>query len=323
MIIVTGAAGFIGKNLVDYLNRKGYKNLVLVDSLRKKNYFKNLLDLKYCDFINFENGMDYLKKSIESIEIEAIFHIGANADVLINDCNLMMDMNFEHSKFWFNVAKERQIPFIYASSSAVYGNSNCFKVSIKCEKPHNEYAFSKLVFDNYIRCNLNNLKNKVIGFRFFNVFGLGEFHKGKNASLPYRFFSFILDKEKGYIDLFDKKIERDYVWVRDVCEVLYNSWQLDIKNGIYNLGSGNPISHDKLANIIVEVLASEGLINKDEKDRYIKKIPMPQHLIDKFQFFTKAEDLLPWIKDITKNNEEKIKTYIKQLSERYKNDNKN
>ena len=324
MIIITGAAGFVGQNLVKYLNNQGYTNLILVDSLANKNYFKNLIGLKYCDFLNFEKGIDFVENSLSKYEnIDTIFHIGANADVLIEDCNIMMDMNFEHSKFWFEFAKKRNISLIYASSSAVYGNSNSFKVRAKDEQPHNEYAFSKLVFDNYVRCNLKTLNNKVIGYRFFNIFGLGEFHKGKNASLPYRFFNFIMDEKKGYIDLFDKEIKRDYVWVEDVCKILYITWKKDMPNGIYNLGSGNPISHEKLANIVIDIMREEGLLDIYTKDDvYIKKISMPKDLIDKFQYFTKADDLVPWINDITNNNEKKIKKYIQQLSERYRNDNK-
>ena len=186
MIIVTGAAGFVGQRFVQYLNYKGIKDIILVDTLSKKNYFKNLIGLEYSDFLNFDKGVEYLQKSIANYDnIKAIFHIGANADVLIEDCNIMMDMNFEHSKFWFILAKDRNAALIYASSSAVYGNGNSFKVRIKDEKPHNEYAFSKLAFDNYVKSQLNDCSNKIIGYRFFNIFGEGEYHKGKNASLPY------------------------------------------------------------------------------------------------------------------------------------------
>ena len=315
MIVVTGSAGFVGRNLVKYLNEKGYEDIILVDTISKKNYFKNLMGLEYCDFLNFENGIEYLKKSIEGQDIEAIFHIGANADVLVEDCNLMMEMNFEHSKFWFNIAKERNIPFLYASSSAVYGNSNCFKVSYECEQPHNEYAFSKLVFDNYVRFQLSDNINKIIGFRFFNIFGEGEYHKGKNASLPYRFFEFI--KDRGYIDLFDADIRRDYVYVNDVCKILYYAWKNDVKNGIYNLGSGNPISHEKLSNIVIETLLEKKILESGKN--YIKKIPMPENLKAKFQFYTIAQELPDWISNFTINNETKIKLYINKLIERFYN----
>ena len=309
-IVITGAAGFIGSNLVKYLNKKGYTKLILVDTLEKEGCFKNLLCCKFIDFLNFKKGIDYLQNSLKDYSIEAIFHIGANADVLVKDANIMLEENFEHSKFWFNLAKERNITLIYASSSAVYGNSNCFKVDPTCERPHNEYAFSKWIFDNYVRNNLNQISNKVIGFRFFNVFGVGEFHKGKNASLPYRFYTFI--KEKGFIDLFADDIRRDYVWVEDVCEVLYRAWKEELlKNGIYNLGSGNPVSHKEIAQIVINTMMEENVIQKG-KD-YLKLIPMPEDLKGRFQFYTKAEDLPIWINEMTKDNKEKVKNYIKKL----------
>ena len=319
MIIVTGAAGFVGQNLVKFLNKKGYKNLILVDTLSPKNYFKNLIGLEYSDFLNFEKGLSYLKNSIDKYEnIEVIFHIGANANVLIEDCNIMMEMNFEHSKFWFDLAKIKNVPIIYASSSAVYGNSKSFKIRIEDEVPHNEYAFSKLAFDYYVKKELNNCKNKVVGYRFFNIFGLGEFHKDKNASLPYRFLEFITTK--GFIDLFNKEISRDYVWVEDVCKILYKSWKLEISSGIYNLGSGYPISHEKLAELVINTAIEENLIKNKEK--LIIKIEMPDNLVNKFQYLTKAEDLQDWISEITKNNEYKIKSYIVELCRRLKNENK-
>lgn len=317
-IVITGAAGFIGQRFVEYLNDHGYNNLILVDTLSQQNYFKNLIGLKYADIINFENGIDQIEKSLNGYEIEAVFHIGANADVLIDNCNIMMEMNFDHSKFWFNICQKQNATFIYASSSAVYGNGERFRVILDDEKPHNEYAFSKLVFDNYVRAHMGDCKNKVIGFRFFNVFGLGEFHKGKNASLPYRFFSFI--HEKGLIDLFDRDIKRDYVSVDDICKILFDSWQSNVEGGIYNLGSGNPIAHYDLAKLVVETMLDENMI-EGPVDQFIKKIPMPEMLADKFQYLTKAEELPIWIEEETKDNESKIKAYIKELCKRVKNEN--
>lgn len=309
-IIITGAAGFIGNNFAKFLNEKKIENLILIDTLKKKDYFRNILALKFIDFINYKKGVEHIYNSIKHYDIEVIFHIGANTNVLEEDCDVMLEENYEHSKFWFNFAKERNIPLIYASSSAVYGNSNCFKVDLICEHPHNTYAFSKWLFDNYVRYNLNNTSNKVIGFRFFNVFGWGEFHKGENASLPYRFYSFI--RNKGFIDLFNEDIRRDYVWIQDVCVIMYKTWKEDIlDSGIYNLGSGNPISHKEVAQLVIDTMIEENLIDKGKN--YVKLIPMPEKLKSRFQYFTQAEDLPRWIKEITKDNRGKIKQYIKQL----------
>ena len=109
--------------------------------------------------------------------------------------------------------------------------------------------------------------------------------------------------------------------MEDVCTILYNTWQLDIKSGIYNLGSANPISHEKLAKLVVDTLKEEKLI--DLNKNYVTKVDMPKNLINKFQFLTKAENLPYWISDITKDSKQKIINYIKQLSQRYKHDNKN
>ena len=343
MIVVTGGAGFIGSNLIKLLNQNGYKNIIVVDSLTNKNSFKNLTNLQYCDFFNFENGLDYLKKSLERYpRIDVIFHIGANADVLEEDGNKFLEMNFEHSKFWFDFAASRSCSLIYASSSAVYGNSEKFTVTEENENPHNQYAFSKLLFDKFVRFHLANIENQVVGFRFFNVFGFGEAHKGKNASLPYRFFKSITDK--GYIELFDDVIKRDYVAVEDVCQVLFESWKNKLESGIYNLGSGNPISHQELADLVTEVMFQfkldvynqtiqeiDKLIEEADDDCFIwyktdeketpkkedliKKIRMPKDLVYNFQYLTKAEDLLPFIQDITGDNETKIITYINELLE--------
>ena len=158
-----------------------------------------------------------------------------------------------------------------------------------------------MLFDNYVRKELKDITNRVVGYRFFNIFGPGEFHKEKNASLPYRFFDFVMSK--GYIDLFKDEIKRDYVYVNDVCEVLFETWRNEkILSGIYNLGSGNPISHAELANLVVKTIKESNpeLIFKDGGE--IVYIEMPEKLKSKFQFLTKAEQLPYWVEEKTENN---------------------
>jgi len=312
-IIVTGGAGFIGSNLVKLLNRKGYKNIIIIDDPKKEYSERRTKDLHFIDFINFQNGFDYLRDKLKNKTIEAVFHIGANADVLVSNIDDMLDLNFDHSRFWFNVCKEHNCPFLYASSSAVYGNSKRFTVDPENEDPHNEYAYSKLIFDNYIRFRLQeeNIVNQVVGFRFFNTFGFGEDHKGKNACIPYRFFKFLQDSDK--LELFNADIRRDYVHVSDVVEVIYKSWQNKLDNGIYNLGGGLPISHQEVADLVFETMFSSGII-KANKEQCIKMIEMPNQLKDKFQYMTIADELEEWIADITIGNKDKMKTYLIQLA---------
>ena len=178
--------------------------------------------------------------------------------------------------------------------------------------PHNIYAWSKWLFDKYTEAKRAGQKNKVIGFRFFNVFGWGEFHKGKNANIVYRFYEML--KEQDYIDLFREPIERDHVYVKDVCEVLFQSMTSDrLGNGIYNLGGNHPVTHRRVAEIVAETMMEEGVIDKKDLSAYIRLIDMPKDLKSKFQFHTFAEGQEAFISTITQNNEEKMKEYVIEL----------
>lgn len=310
--IVTGGAGFVGSNMVKKLNEKGINDIVIIDSYGDEK-MKNLLGLKFCDFIDYQDGiktvLDYLKKVNNP---QGFFHIGANADVLVYDPKKMMNENFEFSKMYCEYANAHNIPFVYASSSAVYGNGKGQGVDDGEEEPHNTYAWSKWLFDQYVLANEKTFVNKVVGFRFFNVFGWGEFHKGKNANIVYRFYRFI--KEKKYIDLFNKEIIRDHIWVEDVAEVMYQAMsRSDMTTGIYNLGGNHPISHRQVAEIVINTMMEEGVIPTTDVDNFIKLVEIPEELRDKFQFYTHATGQLNFITDIARGNDVKMKRYIKEL----------
>jgi len=308
--IITGAAGFVGSNLVKKLNEKNISDIVIIDNFDEKK-LHNIRDLQFTDYIDYSDGIDkvnsYLKMANKP---DVFFHIGANSDVLEDDAKKMMYQNFEFSKMYCAYCAAHNIPFIYASSSAVYGNSRSFTIAPENENPHNIYAWSKWLFDKYISAHLPYFTNKVIGYRFFNVFGMREFHKGKNACIANRFVGFM--KEKGFIDLFDTKIERDYVWAEDLAEIFYQTYSKEMKNGIYNLGGGNPISHKEIAEMVVDNFIESGKKNGERSD-FIKLVPMPEELKQKFQFYTFADDLLPFISNITTNNKAKLNRYVKEL----------
>lgn len=312
--IVTGGAGFMGSNMVKKLNEKGITDIVIIDSYGDDK-MKNLLGLKFRDFVDYQDGLKVVREYLGKIENpQGFFHIGANADVLEYNPKKMMNENFEFSKLYCEYSDSKNIPFIYASSSAVYGNGGGKNQSVGSdeEEPHNTYAWSKWLFDQYVLGNKDHFVNKVVGFRFFNVFGWGEFHKGKNANIVYRFYRFI--KEKNFIDLFNKEIIRDHIWVEDVAEVMYQAMlRPDMITGIYNLGGNHPISHRQVAEIVVNTMMEEGVIPSQEVDSYIQLVDIPEELREKFQFYTHAAGQLDFITEIAKGNDVKMKEYVKAL----------
>lgn len=310
--IVTGGAGFVGSNMVKKLNNVGINNIIIVDSYGDEK-MKNIIGLNFIDFIDYSDGIDKVRSYLESLAtIEGFFHIGANADVMVYDPKLMMTENYEFSKMYCDVSNRYNAPFIYASSSAVYGNVGKQSVEGGVEEPHNTYAWSKWLFDHYTIANAEHFSSKVVGFRFFNVFGWGEFHKGKNANIVYRFYRFM--KEKNYIDLFNKEIIRDHIWVEDVAEVMYQAMiRHEVTTGIYNLGGQHPISHRVVAEIVVRTMMECGVIPHGNVADYIKPINMPEELMAKFQFYTYAENQLDFITEIAKGNDVKMAEYVKRL----------
>lgn len=313
--IVTGGAGFVGSNMVRKLNEKGVGDVVIVDNYEEAK-MQNLMGLQFTDYIDYSDGLDSVKASLESLDgVEGVFHIGANADVLEQNPKVMMTMNYEFSKLYYKFASSRRIPFIYASSSAVYGNAEQQAGGLDHLMPHNIYAWSKWLFDKYTEANRSKLHGgKAIGFRFFNVFGWGEFHKGKNANIVYRFYRMM--REQGHIDLFRDDIVRDHVYATDVAEVLFHAMKHDdLSNGIYNLGGNHPISHRRVAEIVVETMMEAGVVAKDQPSRYIQLIDMPEELRGKFQFHTSAEGQPKFISEMTAGNEEKMKRYVNMLIE--------
>lgn len=318
MFVVTGAAGFVGYNFVKFLNKQEIYDIIIIDTLQHGKKWKKLTDLKFHEYLDYREGAMALKEALDRYSIKGIFHIGANADVLCNDSTLMLDQNYEQTKFYFFYCQSNKIPFIYASTSAVYGNSAACIPLNEYEKPHNIYAMSKLMFDNFLRSSfsLGLANEKVVGLRLFNVFGSGEEHKGPNSSLPKRFFDFTIEKQ--YIDVFSAEISRDYVFVEDVCEVFWHAYTQEIPSGIYNLGSGVTISHMEIAQVTKNCAIKHGF-ECAASENFITKINMPESLVGAFQFYTKAQDVPSWISNIVVNSLEKIERYSDHLFYRHKN----
>jgi ADP-L-glycero-D-manno-heptose 6-epimerase len=303
--LVTGGAGFVGSRLIRALNAGGRDNVVLVDSFaRRPEKLATLSQLRVADFVDYF-ALDGL--SVEDLDrrlpsLDVIFHIGAWTDVLETDVTSMLRYNFEHSRKWLELGQLRGIPVLYASTSALYGNSRtCRTGDTSCEQPLNAYGHSKLLLDRWVCAHLDQWKSPVVGFRFFNIFGPGESHKSRNASIPTRFFQFL--RERGLIDLFEGDICRDYVHADDVARVLVEAWESGSASGVYNLGSGVAISHREIAEAAVRTARDLGVALDADP---IRTVPMPDDLRGKFQFYTRAEGVLPWIAKRTARPLEKM-----------------
>ena len=229
MIVVTGAAGFIGANIVHSLNQRGETDILVVDDLTDGTLFRNLAELNITDYMDKAEFLQRVKDNALPKGIRAIFHEGACSDTTEWNGHFMMENNYAYSKALLHWCLDHQVPFLYASSAAVYGASDEFREDLSCEKPLNVYGYSKWQFDQYVRRLMPIIKSQVVGFRYFNVYGPREHHKGKMASVAYHLHQQIKAGEspklfEGWDGYSDGGQQRDFVYVGDVCKV--NLWFL-------------------------------------------------------------------------------------------------
>jgi len=273
-ILVTGATGFVGSNIVKRLNDIGHNDIYLVDSVNDKNE-KNIKSAKYKDLISKESfDVSTLKKLKE---VKVIFHQGAITDTTFNDEVEMMRVNYELSLMILNHCISNNLRMIYASSAAVYGiGNNGFVENYSCENPLNVYAESKLRFDNYVRSLKVN--NQVVGLRYFNVFGRNEDHKLKMASPINQFFRQAKSIEKIKVFEGSENFKRDFICVDDVVDV--NMFFYENKNisGIFNCGTGQTASFQDAADMVSSKLNIP-----------VERTPFPDILKGKYQSYTCAD----------------------------------
>ena len=285
MIVITGGAGFIGSNIIKALNREGCDDIVVVDDLTDGRKFKNIVDCSILDYIDKE---EFLKKIIEChqsfSDVQAIFHLGACSETTEWDGCYMMKNNYEYSKELLHYSLNHHVQFLYASSAAVYGGGTVFKEEIKNEAPLNVYGYSKYLFDQYVRRILPQAHTQIVGFRYFNVYGPGESHKGKMASVAFHHINQI--REKGMVQLFGEshgyaagEQRRDFVYIDDVAEVNLWFYEHPEVSGIFNTGTGKSQTFNDVARAVI---AGNG------KGK-IKYIPFPDHLKGCYQSFTEAD----------------------------------
>ena len=285
MIIVTGGAGFIGSNLVQALNQQGRTDIIVVDDLQDGRKFSNLVDCDIADFIDKDRFLQLLDSNDSALgSIEVVFHQGACSTTTEWDGRLMLALNYEYSKCLLQHCVTRRVPFIYASSAAVYGAERMFKEQRQYERPLNVYGYTKFLFDQYVRAQLPTADSQIVGLRYFNVYGPREQHKDDMASVVYHFNRQL--KQTGSMRLFagsdgyaDGEQLRDFIYVADAVAVNLWLWQQSDISGIFNVGTGRSQTFNAVANAV---------INYNQAGS-IQYIPFPAALRGHYQSFTEAD----------------------------------
>ena len=301
-IVVTGAAGFIGSNLIKGLNARGIDDIIAVDDLTEGDKFRNLADLQIADYVDADDFYDLFAEGAYG-QVEAVFHEGACSDTMESDGKYMMDNNYTLSCELFQSCQEQGTRLLYASSAATYGGSDTFSESPEFERPLNVYGYSKLLFDQRLRRELGTKFERAItqvaGFRYFNVYGPREQHKGRMASVAFHQFNQFM--AEGKVRLFGEYggyspggQMRDFVFIDDVVAV--NLWFLDNpgKSGIFNLGTGRAQPFNDVAIAVVNTLRKAdnvALLSLEEATygSLIDYISFPPALVGKYQSYTQAD----------------------------------
>jgi len=291
--VVTGAAGFIGSKLVAGLNRRGITKVIAVDNLQHSDKFRNLAGCEIADYVDQAEFIGHLDRYQGAVE--ALFHQGACSDTMESDGRYMMENNYEYSKRLLEWCQGEKAPLIYASSASVYGAGPEFREERRCEKPLNVYGYSKFLFDQLVRQRLPQATAQIAGFRYFNVYGPNEAHKGRMASVAYHAYHQLL--ASGRVKLFvgsggygNGEQKRDFVYVEDVVDV--NLWFLEHRkvSGVYNCGTGRAQTFNELAAAVINAVQGTRLSVQDMTHKsLIEYVPFPPGLVEKYQSFTQAD----------------------------------
>ncbi len=313
LTIITGAAGFIGSSLVAHLNEKGITSLLLVDDLKCEDKWKNLVGKSFEDLISKKDLLSFLEK--HSSDVESIVHLGACSNTLEKNADYLLENNYRYTRNLALLALKEKKRFIYASSAATYGSGTLGFSDYLLEelRPINMYGYSKQLFDLFAK--RENLLSKIVGLKYFNVFGPNEYHKGPMASMVYKMMKKAQNGEK--IALYksndplyqDGEQKRDFIYIKDAVKMtaLFLD-ELKNENGIFNIGRGEAVSWNRLAQALFKAL---------KKPLNIEYIKMPDELSRQYQNFTLAEmqkfkKIYPHFK--TCSIEESVEDYVNYLT---------
>ena len=288
MIVVTGGAGFIGSAIVWRLNEQGITKIIVVDDLGADEKWKNLVSLKFDDFIHKDDFISMIIDRDIPFEIDSVIHMGANSSTTEKDANHLFSNNYLYTKELATYSLEKDIRFIYASSAATYGDGSLGfdddENKLETLRPLNMYGYSKQLFDLWAK--RKEAFNKIVGLKYYNVYGPNEYHKGDMRSVVHKAFEQVRDT--GKVKLFkslnskhkDGEQLRDFIYIKDAVEMTLFFLDKPKTNGLFNLGTGKAQTWNDLVTAIFKSL---------NKPVSIEYIDLPEHLREKYQYFTEAK----------------------------------
>jgi len=287
MIVVTGGAGFIGSAIVWRLNTLGKDDIIIVDELGTTDKWKNLVGLKFQEFVHKDDFISAIVEDTIEFPIESIIHMGANSSTTEKDADHLFSNNYLYTQELAKYCLSKNIRFIYASSAATYGDGSLGFVDdetkLETLRPLNMYGYSKQLFDLWAK--KNNVLNKIVGIKYFNVFGPNEYHKGDMRSVVHKAFEQVRDTGKVRLckslnpKYKDGEQMRDFVYIKDAIDMTLYFIDHPDKNGIFNVGAGKARTWNDLVS---------ALFNAIGKPVNIEYIDLPDHLREKYQYFTEA-----------------------------------
>jgi ADP-L-glycero-D-manno-heptose 6-epimerase len=288
MIVVTGGAGFIGSALIAALNKRGIDDILVVDRLGSDQRWKNLVNLRFADYIDKDEFLEMVAEDVVNFSTDAVFHLGACSSTTETDASFLMENNFEYTKQLAQWTVEEGIRFVYASSAATYGDGeNGFiddESKLETLKPLNPYGYSKQLFDLWAK--RNGLLDKIVGLKYFNVFGPNEYHKADMRSFVLKAFEQITSTGKVCLfkshkpDYKDGEQKRDFLYIKDAVDMTLFFYDNPDIYGIYNLGAGAARSWNDLAKAVFAAM---------NKKTNIEYIDMPDSIRNQYQYFTEAD----------------------------------